>query len=82
MLRSERHNAGGINFIMRHVIVAFDVVEIHSVRDAIILVEIFEVTEQIGIIGDAADVAFEVSVVDGVEADERDEQAPVGFDYS
>ena len=65
---------------MRDVIVAFDMVEVHRLGDAIDLIQIFEVAEQIGVVDDPPDVALEVPVVDSVEPDERDKQAPVGFD--
>ena len=33
----------------------------------------------VGVVGDLADIALEVTVIDGVEADEGREQAPVGL---
>ena len=79
MFRSERHDASGIDLVVSHVIMALDVVEIHGVGDSIILIEIFEITEEVRVIGNAANVAFEVPMIDGVEADQCDEQPPIGL---
>src|SRR3982750_3557040 len=75
--RAEGNDASGIDLIMRHVIMPFDVIEIHGRGDAVILVEIFEITEEIIVIDETPEIAFEMSVVHGIEANERDEQAPI-----
>ncbi len=65
---------------MRHVVVALDVIEIDGVGDAGLLIQIHQVTLQVRIIDDAADVALEMAVIDGVEPNECAEETPVGFD--
>ena len=79
LLRAKGHDAGGVNFIVSHVVMPFDVIEIHGVGNAVILVEIFEIAKEVGVISDTSDIAFEVPVIHRVEADECDEQSPVGF---
>jgi hypothetical protein len=64
------------------VIVALDMVNVHRLGDAVDLIEIFKVAEQVGIIDDAPDIALKMTVADRVEPDERDKQTPVGFDES
>ena len=59
------------------VIVPFDLIHIHRPGDAVLLVEIAQVIGEIGIVDDAAQVAFEVAVIDRVEANQRGEQPPV-----
>jgi hypothetical protein len=55
LVRSERHDSRGIDRVMRHIIVPFDVIEIHGVGDAVILVEVFEIAEEVGVIGDTSE---------------------------
>jgi hypothetical protein len=49
------------------------VVHVDGRGDAGLLIEIAQVIREIGIVDDAAQVAFEVAVVDRVEANERGE---------
>ena len=69
LLRTERHNARGINIIMRDVVVAFDMIEIDCTGNTFLLIEVFEISKQIGIIHNASKVAFKVSVVHGIKSD-------------
>ena len=62
LVRTKWHNARRINIIMRDVIVAFDVIEIDSVGNSFMLIQLFEISKQIGIIHDASDVTFKVSM--------------------
>ena len=80
MVGTEGDDASRIDVVMGDVVVPFDVVEVHGVGNAVDLIEIFEVAEEVGVVDDPPDVAFEMTVVDGVEAYEGDEQAPIGFD--
>jgi hypothetical protein len=64
---------------MRHIIVALYVVEIYGLRDPVILVKIFQISEEIGIVGDSPYIAFEVDIIDGIETDQSHEKPPVGF---
>ena len=77
--RSNRDNPTRIQLAMAAVVVALDVIEIHSRGDARDLEEIAKVVREIWIVLDPAQIAFEVAVIDGVEADERREQTPIGF---
>ena len=74
---AEGNDTRGVNVIVGDVVMAFDLIHIHGVRHVIVLIEIFEVAKQIGIINDAPDITFEMSMVHRVESDERDEQPPV-----
>ena len=68
------NDAGGINFGVRHVVVALDVIEVDRVGDAWLLIEIHQIALQIWVIDDAPQVALEVAVINGVEPDERAEK--------
>ena len=74
------NNAGRIDFGMRHVVVALDVVEVDGTRDAGLLIQVHQVALQVWIIDDAADIAFEMAVINDVEPNERAEKSPIGFD--
>ena len=78
--RTERHDARGIYLAVRHIVMALDVVEIDRLSDARLLIKIHQITLQVRIIDDAPEIAFEMPVVDDVEADERAKHSPIGFD--
>lgn len=80
MVGTERDDTGWIDVVVGDVVVPLDVVEVDGVGDAVGLIEVFEVTEEVGVVDDPSKVAFEMAMVDGVEAYEGDEQAPIGFD--
>ena len=80
MVRTKRDDTGWIDVVVGDVVVPLDVVEVDGIGDAVGLIEILEVTEEVGVVDDPSKVAFEMAMVDGVEADEGDEQAPIGFD--
>src|SRR3954466_9548918 len=65
---------------VRQVVVAADVVEADGLGDAGRLIEGARVRPQVRVVDDPLQRALEVDVVDGVEAHERREQAPVGLD--
>src|SRR4051812_18438889 len=77
--RSERYDAAWIDVQHAHVIVPLDVIDVHPLGHARHLVEIAQIVRQVRIVRDAAQVAFEVAVVDGIEAHERRKQPPVCF---
>src|SRR5574339_583934 len=79
LVRPQRDDARRIDGAMRHIIVTLDMVEINGLRDPIILVKISQIAEEMGIVRDSPHVAFEVNIIDGIEADQRHKQAPVGF---
>ena len=80
LVRTEGDDAGRIDVVVGDVVMPLDMVEVHGVGDAVGLVEVFEVAEQVRVVDDPADVALEMAVVDGVEAYEGDEEAPIGFE--
>ena len=80
MVGTEGDNTGRIDVVVGDVIMALDVVEFDGVGDAVSLIEVFEIAEEVGVVDDPPEVALEMAVVYGVEAYEGDEQAPIGFD--
>ena len=80
MIGTKGDDTGRIDVVVCDVVMPLDVVEVHGVGDAVGLIEVFEVAEEVRVVNDPPDVALEVAVVDGVEAHEGDEQAPIGFD--
>ena len=69
LIRTEWHNARGINVIMRQVVMAFDMIEINRVGNTFLLIQVFEIAEEIRIIHDTPDITFKVSVIDRIESD-------------
>ena len=80
LVGTEGDNTGWIDVVVGDVVVPLDVVEVYRVGDAAGLIEVFEVAKEVRVVDDSAEVALEMAVVDGVEAHEGDEQAPIGFD--
>ena len=80
MIGTKGDDTGRIDVVVGDVVMPLDMVEVHGVGDAVGLIEVFEVAEEVGVVNDPPEVALEMAVVDGVEAYEGDEQAPVGFD--
>lgn len=72
-------DTGRINIIMRDVVVPLDVVDIHGLGNAVGLIEIFQIPEQVRVVDDSSEIAFEMSVVHGVEPNQCDEKPPVSF---
>jgi hypothetical protein len=77
LIGSEGNETSRIDVLMSHIIMPFDVIHIHRVGHAVKLIEIFEIAEQMGIIDNSSDVALEMSMIHGVEPDERHEQPPI-----
>src|SRR4051812_6374631 len=75
----ERHDPARVNLGVRHVIMALDMIEIHRLSDSAMLVQVHEVALHTSIIDNAADVTFEMAVINRVKADERAEKPPVCF---
>ena len=80
MIGAKRDDTGWIDVVVGDVVMPLDVVEVHGIGDPVGLIEVFEVTEEVRVVDDPSKVAFEMAMVDGVEANEGDEQAPIGFD--
>ena len=55
---------------MRHVIMALDMIDVHDLGDSGMLIEVHEIALHTSIIGDAADVTFEMSVIDRIKTNE------------
>ena len=77
---TNRHDASGINFGMRHVIMPLDVIEVDRLSDAGQLIKVHQITLQVRVIDNAADVALKMAVINNIEPNERAEESPVGFD--
>ena len=80
MVWTKGDNSSWVDVVVGDVVMPLDVVEVHGVGDAVGLIEVFEVAEEVGVVDDPPEVALEMAVVDGVEAYEGNEQAPIGFD--
>jgi hypothetical protein len=80
LIGAKGDDTGWIDVVVGDVVMPLDVVEDHGIVDPVGLIEVFEVTEEVGVVDDLSKVAFEMAMVDGVEAHEGDEQAPIGFD--
>src|SRR5260221_1138626 len=65
---------------MSHVVMPLDVVKIDGGGDTGLLVEVAEVTVQVWIIDDAAQVTLEVPKIHGIEANQGAKQAPIRLD--
>src|SRR5271166_5470724 len=75
--RTERHDAGRIDLPVAGIIMPLDVGHVHGLGDAGHLIELAQVVRQIWIVDDPPQVALEVADIDGIETDQRGEQAPV-----
>jgi hypothetical protein len=64
---------------VREVIVLLDVIEVHGLGNSQLLVEVGEITLEVWVIDDPAQTAFEMDVVDDVEANEGAKQSPVAL---
>mmetsp|Transcript_20721 Transcript_20721/g.58992 ORF Transcript_20721/g.58992 Transcript_20721/m.58992 type:complete len:230 (+) Transcript_20721:99-788(+) len=74
-----RHDAERVDGRVRAVVVLLDVVHVHGLRDAVQLVDLARVVDEVGVVRDALLVALEVAVVHLVKAHERDEETDVGL---
>src|SRR6516162_1881408 len=72
--RTSGHDPRGVDARMRQVVMALDVVEIHRIAEAGPPEQVACISPQIRVVDEAPQVAFEVQVIHGVEADERCEQ--------
>lgn len=68
-----------IDVVVRHVVMALDMVDIHGLGDAVGLVEVFEISEEIRVVDDSPYVALKMTVVHRIKPDQRDKESPVGF---
>ena len=77
--RAERHDAARIDVAHADVIVPLDVIHVHRLGHARHLIKLAHIVRDVRIVDDAAQVAFEMAVVDGIKANQRREQSPIGF---
>ena len=80
MVRAKGHNSSRVDVAVGDVVMPLDVVEVYGVGDAVGLIKVFEVTEEVGVVDDPPEIALEMAVVDGIEAYEGNEQTPISFD--
>ena len=80
LLGTKGDDTSRIDVVVGDVVVPFDVVEVHGLGDAVRLVEVLEIAEEVRVVDDSPEVALEMAVVDDVEAHKGHEQAPIGFD--
>src|SRR5438094_4735258 len=78
--RADQDDPCRIDFSVRHVVMALDVIKVHGISDARLLIQIQQVTLQIPIVDDATQVAFEMAVINRVETNKRAEKPPVRLD--
>ena len=77
--RADWDDSSWIDVVVRHVIVAFDLIEVDGIGDPVDLVEVAQISIKVRIVDYAPKIALEVAVVDGIEAHERYEEAPIRF---
>ena len=78
--RADGNDPGGVDVVVGHVVVAPDMIQVHRLGDAWLLVQVPQIAVEVGIIGNPPEVAFEVAVVDGIEPDQGAEEPPIRFD--
>ena len=77
-LRPERDDPRRVDLAVRAVIMVLDVINVHGRADIGILVQLAQIVRQMRVISDAALVAFEVAVLDGIEPHDGGEWPPIG----
>ena len=79
LIRPDGDDPRRIDVVVRDVVMSLDVVEIDGLGDTVLLVEIAQVAEEVRVIDNPTQVAFEVTVIDSVEPNQRGKQPPVRF---
>ena len=79
MVGADRNDTSRIDVVVRDVVVPLDMVEIHSLSDAVGLVEVSEIPEEIWEIDDSPKVALKMTVVHRIKPNQRDKEPPVRF---
>ncbi len=79
LIGADRNDAGRIDVVVRDVVVPLDMVEIHGFCNAVCLVQIFEIPEEVRVVENSPDIAFKMSVIDRVKPNQRDEQPPISL---
>ena len=78
-LWAARHNAGRIDAFVTLIIVLFDMGKMARLCHAGYLIQVFDVVPQIGITGDAPEVALEMAVAHEVKSNHCRKETPVGL---
>ena len=77
--RAKRGDAGGIDLVMGEVIVPLDVFEVYSSPNAVSPIPFSQITEEVRIVDDVTEVAFEMAMIHGIEPDQCREQPSVSL---
>lgn len=64
---SDRDYAGGIDGAVGDIVVPLDMVEVHGFSNAVGLVEVFEITEEVWVVDDSSDIALKMAVINRIE---------------
>lgn len=64
---------------MATIVVGLDMVEVHRVSNSWHIVDAFGVVPEVWIIDQAFEIAFEMTMVNGIEAHECSEEANISF---
>ena len=78
-LRSDRNDTGRVHLTLAAVVMPLDLLDADRLGDARNLIEIAHIVRQIREFVDVPPVAFEVRVIDGIEAYQSTKQPPVGL---
>ena len=76
---AERHHPVGVDGLVTVIIVVLDMGEVHRLAYARPLVQFAQVAREMRVIGDAAQIAFEMPDIDRIETHQRGEEPPIGF---
>lgn len=79
LLWTDRDDPRRIDIIVGHVVMTFNMIEIDGFGDSWGLINIAQIGEKVWITGDLAKIAFKMTVIDRVEADQGHEEPQVGF---
>ena len=79
--RADRHDPRWIDRFVALIVVTLDVREIRRLSDARPLIELACICPQMRVVDQPANVAFEVSNIHRIEANQRREEAPIRFRY-
>ncbi len=71
--RADGNDARRVNLTVRDVVMTFDVIKVDGIGDAWLLIQVHQVSLQVGIIDNASQIAFEMTVINRVEPHERAE---------
>src|SRR5882724_6099095 len=77
---TERNDAVRVNLRVRHVVMTLDMIEIDGIGDARLLIQIHQITLQIWVIDNSAQIALEMAVINRVEPNKSAKKPPVRLD--